>query len=170
MSCCNTFSPSTEKSLQANYLSSNRRQNTFAYDPITPVYVIYNQVKDLVEYGEMTQTPFTTAQTINIAYAVINHTTKFKESIKVWNRLPALQKTWKAYKLHSVMHITNYRRQENSPWPMQATIKPTSSMPLQKKSPTSNYSVPLLAIPRPRNHHPILSYHHSSHKCNKCSS
>jgi uncharacterized phage-associated protein len=72
----------------------------FAYDPITPVDVVFNKVEDLVEYGEMARCDYTMGQTINTAYSILNRTTKFKESIKAWNRLPALQKTWIAFKTH----------------------------------------------------------------------
>jgi hypothetical protein len=81
-------------------LELEHETKTLAYDPITPVDVVYNQVEDLVEYGEMAQCPYTQTQTINIAYAIINRTTKFRESIKVWNRLPPLQRTWIAFKIH----------------------------------------------------------------------
>jgi hypothetical protein len=73
---------------------------TFAYDPVTPVDVAFNQVEDLVEYGEMAGCEFTMHQTVNIAYSILNRTMKFHESIKMWNRLPALQQTWIAFKIH----------------------------------------------------------------------
>jgi hypothetical protein len=72
----------------------------FAYDPITPIDVVFNQVEDLVEYGEMANCEFTMHQTVNIAYAILNRTTKFRESIQTWNCLPVLQKTWIAFKIH----------------------------------------------------------------------
>jgi hypothetical protein len=82
----------------------------FAYDPSTPVGMVFNQVKDLVEYGEMANCTFTMSQTINIAYATLNLTTKLKESIKTWNRLPALQKTCIAFKIH--FHTARNKLQE----------------------------------------------------------
>jgi hypothetical protein len=81
-------------------LHLEQETKTFAYDPSTPVDVVFNQVEDLVEYGEMANCTFTMNQTVNIAYAILNCTTKFKESIKTWNRLPALQRTWIAFKIH----------------------------------------------------------------------
>jgi hypothetical protein len=48
----------------------------------------------------MTNCTYTMAQTINIAYSILNCTTKFRESTKTWNCLPALQKTWIAFKIH----------------------------------------------------------------------
>jgi hypothetical protein len=81
-------------------LQLEQETKTFTYDPVTPVDVVFNKVEDLVEYGEMAQCDFTMPQTINIAYAILNRTTKFRESIKAWNRRPALQKTWIAFKIH----------------------------------------------------------------------
>jgi hypothetical protein len=72
-------------------LHLEQETKSLAYDPITPVDVVINQVENLVEYGEMAHCEFTMAQTINIAYAILNRTTKFKESIKAWNRLPPLK-------------------------------------------------------------------------------
>jgi hypothetical protein len=68
------------------------------------VDVVFNQVEDLVEYGEMANYTYTMAQTISIAYSILNRTTKFSKSIKTWNHLPALQETWIAFKIHFRAH------------------------------------------------------------------
>jgi hypothetical protein len=73
---------------------------SFIYDPITPIDVVFNAIEDLIEYGEMARCTYTMAQTVNIAYSILNRTTKFRDSIKHWNRLPALHKTWISFKLH----------------------------------------------------------------------
>jgi hypothetical protein len=57
-------------------------------------------MEDLVEHGEMARCTHTMAQTINIACSVLNRTTKFRDSIKIWNRRPTLHKTWISFKLH----------------------------------------------------------------------
>jgi hypothetical protein len=81
-------------------LELEHETKTFAYDPITPVDEVFNKIEDLVEFGEMAQCTYTMAQSINIAYSILNRTTKFKESIKSWNRRPAPQRTWIRFKTH----------------------------------------------------------------------
>ena len=70
------------------------------YDPQSPVDVVFNQVEDLVEFGDMANCPFSAGQTINIAYTIINKTRKFKDAIIAWNRTDFLNKTWINFKRH----------------------------------------------------------------------
>ena len=49
----------------------------------------------LAEHGKA---PFTPFQIINFAYNIVNKTRKFKQEIKMWNRRPAIQKTWLNFK------------------------------------------------------------------------
>jgi hypothetical protein len=81
-------------------LQLEQETKSFTYDPITPIDVVFNAMEDLVEYEEMARCTHTMAQTINIACSVLNRTTKFRDSIKIWNRLPTLHKTWISFKLH----------------------------------------------------------------------
>ena len=70
------------------------------YDPVTPVDTVFNKIEDLLEYGDMAICPFTQPQAMSKGYNILNKTGKFRESIKEWNRLPALQKTWINFKVH----------------------------------------------------------------------
>jgi hypothetical protein len=81
-------------------LQLEQETKSFTCDPITPIDVVFNATEDLVECGETARCTHTMAQTINIAYSILNRTTKFRDSIKIWNRLPTLHKTWISFKLH----------------------------------------------------------------------
>ena len=70
------------------------------YDPVTPVDNMFDKIEDLLEYGELAHCPFSDNQAIAIAYNIINKTGKFRESVKAWNRLTLIQKTWIAFKQH----------------------------------------------------------------------
>ena len=70
------------------------------YDPVTPVDNIFNRIENLLEYGDLAHCPFSQPQAISKAYNLINRTGKFRESIKAWNRLPTIQKTWINFKAH----------------------------------------------------------------------
>jgi len=48
----------------------------------------------------MATCPFTQPQAMSKAYNILNKTCKFRESIKEWNRRPALQHTWINFKVH----------------------------------------------------------------------
>jgi hypothetical protein len=93
LTVCGKISPS-------QLLHLEQETKNFTYDPITPINVVFNAIEDLIEHSEMARCTHTMTQTINIACSILNRTTKFRESIKIWNRLPALHKTWIALKLH----------------------------------------------------------------------
>ena len=68
------------------------------YDPVTPVKKNFKNIEDLLEYGDVEKCPYSQPQAISKAYNILNKTGKFRESIKSWNRLPPIQKTWIAFK------------------------------------------------------------------------
>ena len=70
------------------------------YNLATPVDIVFNQVEDLIKFGEMATCPFSAGQTINIAYTIINKTKKFKDGIITWNRKPPGDKNWVNVKTH----------------------------------------------------------------------
>ena len=61
------------------------------YDPQTPIDKVFNQVEDIIEYGELDRSPKTQIQTTNIAYTIINRTRKFQDAIKTWNLMNPIQ-------------------------------------------------------------------------------
>ena len=71
------------------------------YDPVTPVDNIFNNIEDLLEYGVMENFPYSHPQEISKAHNILNKTGNFRDSIKSWNRLPPIQKTWIVFKTHS---------------------------------------------------------------------
>lgn len=73
---------------------------TKVFDVVTPIDTIYHKIEDLAEYAELAYAPMTQAQTMNIAYNVINRTGRFDNAIREWNRLPQVQKTWINLKNH----------------------------------------------------------------------
>ena len=76
------------------------RVTSFTFDPIQPVDTIYTLVADLSVLAEAGQAPYSPQQIMNFAYNILLKTRKFSTDIKVWNRLPPLQKTWIAFKQH----------------------------------------------------------------------
>ena len=83
---------------QLNDLESTTKN--MVYDPQSPVDVVFNQVEDLIEFGDMALCPFSAGQTINIAYTIINKTRRFKDAIIAWNRRAPQDKTWINFKIH----------------------------------------------------------------------
>ena len=70
------------------------------YDPVTPVDNIFNNIEDLLDYGDMVNCPYPNPQAISKANNILNKTEMFWEPIKSWNCLPPIQKTWIAFKSH----------------------------------------------------------------------
>ena len=71
-----------------------------AYDPINPIKQVFNWIKDLVDYGEITSNAYTQTQAMAKAYIVLNKTGVFKEYIKTWKHCPAVEHTWINFKDH----------------------------------------------------------------------
>ena len=72
------------------------------YDPVNPVDFIFNNIEDLLEYGDMANCPYSHPRAIFKAYNILNKTAKFQDSIKSWNPLPLIHKTWIAFKTHFI--------------------------------------------------------------------
>lgn len=70
------------------------------YDPEILIDTVFNQVKELLEYGELCRYLYTQIQTTNIACNIINKTRKFQDYIKTWNWLNPIQQIWINFKTH----------------------------------------------------------------------
>jgi hypothetical protein len=96
-----TYLQNTYGKISPSQLSQFEKEiSEMHYDPVTPVDNIFNKIEDLLEYGDLARCPFSQPQAIAKAYNLINRTGKFRESIKAWNRLPNVQKTWINFKTH----------------------------------------------------------------------
>jgi hypothetical protein len=96
-----TYLQNTYGKISPSQLSQFEKEiSEMHYDPVTPVDNIFNKIEDLLEYGDLAHCPFSQPQAIAKAYNLINRTGKFRESIKAWNRLPNVQKTWINFKTH----------------------------------------------------------------------
>ena len=65
-----------------------------SYNPRDPIATVFSAAKKLLEFTDITRTPYTKLQVFNIAYIRIHRTGKFGLSIHEWNCMPAIQKTW----------------------------------------------------------------------------
>ena len=70
------------------------------YDVTHPIDIIFNKVEDLNDLSIAAHADYTEQQWINIAYVIINNTTKYQHYIRDWTRLPPVQKTWGNFKTH----------------------------------------------------------------------
>lgn len=70
------------------------------YDTTTPIDIVFNSIKDLMEYGEMADNTYTPNQSIQKAYNILNRCGIFREAIKEWNRLANSDETWNNFKNH----------------------------------------------------------------------
>ena len=89
---------------QLNYFEKEVTQMN--YELVTPIKNISNKVKDLLEYGNIKNCPYSHPQTISKVYSIILKTGKPRESINAWNHLPPIQKTWIAFKTHFCEALT----------------------------------------------------------------
>jgi hypothetical protein len=80
----------------------NREQElrTMLYTPKFPIDMVYNAVKDFVDYAALSGQPVSQLQTIAKAYVILNKTGSYKQPIIEWNCRPIIQKTWINFKDH----------------------------------------------------------------------
>ena len=81
------------KILEHEYIIKN-----MTYNHWDPIETILSAVKELFEFANITGTPYTQLQAVNIAYMIIHRTGKFGLEIHVWNCMPTIQKTWVWFK------------------------------------------------------------------------
>jgi hypothetical protein len=70
------------------------------YNAKYPIDIVFNAIEEFVDFADLAHQPITQRQTIAKAYTIINKTRRFKIPITEWNRLPAAQQTWIAFKDH----------------------------------------------------------------------
>ena len=73
---------------------------TMQYNLQTPIDTVFNQVEDLLEYGELARPPYTQIKTTNISYTDINRTRKLQDAIKTRNRMNPFRQNWINFKTH----------------------------------------------------------------------
>ena len=64
------------------------------YDPQAPIDTVFDQVEDLLEYGELARSLYNQIHTTNISYTIINSTRKLQDAIKTWNRMNPIEQNW----------------------------------------------------------------------------
>ena len=84
------------------------------YTPSAPIDTIFTAVDDVADYAELGGATMTQNQCITKAYLILNKGGQLKEEMKTWNRLPELQKTWIAFKIHFRRAHNEYRETTNT--------------------------------------------------------
>jgi hypothetical protein len=81
-------------------LKANNDLINTAWDPNTPFELLIDQIETCSDVAEAGSQPFTAAQILNTAYTLVYNTGFFFNDCKTWNRKPAANKTWDAFKVH----------------------------------------------------------------------
>ena len=85
-----------------NITSGDLRQNdvkmNMAYDVNMPIEVLFDQIEDGMDYAAAGNNPKTPEQIVMTGQQLITETGMFTDEIKIWKRLPALDKTWTRFK------------------------------------------------------------------------
>jgi uncharacterized phage-associated protein len=73
---------------------------SMVYNTQLPIDIVFNAVKDCVDFADLANQTQTASQTIAKAYVILNKTRHFKNDITAWNHRPEIEKTWEAFKTH----------------------------------------------------------------------
>ena len=71
---------------------------SMTYDPSQPIDIIFNCIKNLVEYTRAAEGKLTHSQTINLALVILHKQRIFKDNIQAWKRTNWAYKTWDNFK------------------------------------------------------------------------
>ena len=77
--------------LKTSALSVHSNLGGVIHDPVIPIKT-FNNIEDLLKYGDLSHCPYYQPQVITKAYTLINRNINFCEYSKSRNRLPAIQK------------------------------------------------------------------------------
>ena len=77
-----------------------RETDNLIVDVTLPIEIVFNKIEDLLDYGDIAQTPYTQLQAVNKGYNIINKTGIYADYIKTWLRRPPNQRTWMNFKTH----------------------------------------------------------------------
>ena len=69
-------------------------------NPTHLVDVIFNKLEDLLDFSVAAHTDYSEQQLINIAYGILNNTSKYQHYIQEWSRMPAACRSWANFKTH----------------------------------------------------------------------
>ena len=83
-------------------LSELKKQvEDFSYQASEPVDVMLSEMDDLADIAEITKSPITYLQKVDMAYLLQQRTTKFSSALTKWNEKPEANKTWDNFKTHA---------------------------------------------------------------------
>ena len=74
--------------LRLNYASMNR-----AYDVDLPIEVLFDQIEDGMDYANVGNHSKISAQIVMTGQRLIQETGMFSDNLKVWKRLPDVERT-----------------------------------------------------------------------------
>ena len=83
-------------------LSELKKQvEDFSYQATDPVDVMLAEVDDLSDIAEIAKSPISDAQKVDMAYLLLQRTTKFSSALTKWNEKADADKTWDNFKKHA---------------------------------------------------------------------
>ena len=78
--------------ISGNDLRLNAVKMNTAYNVNLPIEVLFDQVKDGMDYANACSHPFTPKQIVMTGQQLIQETGMFVDDLKLWKRLPALDR------------------------------------------------------------------------------
>jgi hypothetical protein len=89
-------------------LDANDRAMKQPCDVNQPIELMYQQIKDAIEFAAAGQSPYSPDQVLNIAYQLVFRTEFFSDDCKIWKRQAAAYKTWPQFKLDFAVAYQEY--------------------------------------------------------------
>ena len=84
--------------------------HSMVYNTQLPINIVFNAIKDYVNFADLANQTLTSSQMIAKAYVILHKTRRFKNDITAWNRLPAIGKTWESFKTHFRRATQEFRK------------------------------------------------------------
>ena len=98
--------------ISGNDLRLNTAKMNTPYDVNLPIEVLFDQVEDGMEYADAGMHPFTPQQIVMTGQQLLQETGMFADDLKIWKRLPLLDRTW--VRLKADFSIAHQELRENA--------------------------------------------------------
>jgi hypothetical protein len=79
------------------------------YDPNMPIEMLFNQIKNGMDYAAAGLSPYSTEQVMNNAFQLIYATGMFVDDCKIWKRHGTTYKTWDQFKTNFALVHQEFR-------------------------------------------------------------
>ena len=83
-----------------NLMEKEDEMKDFVYNPVEPIDTGFNKIDRFSDLCELASDPILDRQQVNLGYKIIFENNAFRDSLKVWNKKPTVDKPYATMKMY----------------------------------------------------------------------